>query len=112
MRKHNSQSERTVLLDGKPLCPLPAQTIARYSREFEWGSHSAGAALLALALLLHVVPEQEALHLRYRYAAEVIVNLPADRYTIEIRKADIECWLSHRVHNLHPSGSERAMLYA
>jgi len=95
---HNHNNTRIVLLDGKPLDPSPAQQIARYTRDFEWGTHSSGAALLSLALLLHVVPEQEAIRLRFQYAAEVISNLPAHNDTLNVRKLDIEAWLLVRAH--------------
>lgn len=109
---HNPNSTRTVLLDGKPLDPTPAQKIARYTREFEWGTHSSGAALLALALLLHVMPEQDALRLRFMYAAEVIINLPAYSNTLEIRKTDIETWLNIRANVSPPTWTKGAACYA
>lgn len=112
MRNSPPPTDRVVLLDGQPLDPAPAQKAAKYFRSFEWGTHSPGAALLALALLLHVASEQEALRLRFLYAAEVIVNLPSNGDTLDIRKVDIETWLATRAYSARIGRAEGVVCYA
>lgn len=94
MMNDEQSDPKDVLLDGKVLCYEPSSAIHRHSLEgFEWGVQSAGAAQLALALLVEVVKPQEALDLRFRFAAEVIAQLPKERNALSLSSQEIITWV-------------------
>lgn len=90
-----SHTSGEVLLDGKDVSYESSATIHRHSLDgFDWGRQTAGAAQLALALLAEVVKPQEALELRFQFAAEVIARLPKERSALSLSRLEILSWVN------------------
>lgn len=52
---------RIVTVSGKQLDPRPSQKVRNHSPDgFNWGYGGSGPAQLALAILLHFMPEEDA----------------------------------------------------
>lgn len=90
---------RNVFLDQVPVCSAKVHHITRNAHPFEWGRQSPGAAHLAFALLLEVVPEQQAKELRFVFAAEVIAKLPNNKEPLSLSRREIMDWVAKKQHN-------------
>lgn len=93
MPKHTNHK---VFLDQVPICSTKVHHITRTTHPFEWGRQSPGAAQLALALLLEVVPEQQAKSLRFVFAAEVIAKLPHHKEPLSLSRHEIMEWVAKK----------------
>lgn len=92
----HKQPNCRVFLDQVPVCSTKAHHITRTTHPFEWGRQSPGAAQLALALLLEVVPEQQAKAMRFVFAAEVIAKLPHHKEPLSISRHEIMEWIAKK----------------
>lgn len=90
----NSDLRPGVYLDGEPVQGALAADLHLHSTKFEWGVQSPGAVQLALALLLEVVSPEEALALRFRFAAEVIARLPKGRSPLCVSRQEVHSWIN------------------
>ena len=88
-------STRYVWIDGKYLNPRDSQKIRNHSPDgFAWGNYGgSGPSQLALAILLYRFSEEVASKHYQDFKWDVIANLPAQDFEIEI---DLEKWLENQ----------------
>jgi len=80
-----------VWLNGKRLYPGKSQRVWNHSPDgFNWGYEGSGAAQLALAVLLELVPQEKAVDLHQEFKREVVAALVQDSFLVSI---DIGRWL-------------------
>lgn len=76
---------RRVWLDGKELLPTKSQQVFNHSPDgFNWGFHGSGPAQLALAVLLELMPKDDAVHLYQTFKRDFIANLPQADFEVSI----------------------------
>jgi len=80
-----------VWLNGKRLYPGKSQRVWNHSPDgFNWGYEGSGAAQLALAVLLELVPQEKAVELHQEFKRDVIAGLVQADFTVSI---DLRPWL-------------------
>lgn len=86
----------TITMDGKELTPERSQAVRNHSPDgFSWGYGGSGPAQLALAILLEVVPEQQALAAYQDFKFAFIAPLIQDEsWALSF---DIESWVEHHL---------------
>jgi hypothetical protein len=78
---------KRVWLDGKLLSYVESQKVRNHSPDgFNWGYGGSGAAQLALAVCLKVMPRREALHRYQDFKFKAIANLPQSDFEVDILK--------------------------
>jgi hypothetical protein len=83
MKHHLHSQGREVYLDGKQLDPEPSLAIVNHSPDgFNWGYGGSGPSQLALAILLELKGEEEALKNYQAFKREVIATLPREGFDI------------------------------
>lgn len=81
-------SERNV----KRLLPGPSQRLYNYSPDgFNWGYAGSGPAQLALAMMLHYLPSDEALAIYQEFKGDVIANIPMCDFAMPER--EVKQWI-------------------
>lgn len=69
-----------VTVDGHVLDPAPSRPVFDHSVGFSWGYSGSGPAQLALAILLHVIGDEErAVKLHQPFKDAFIATLPQDQ---------------------------------
>ena len=87
---------KSIHVDGLPIDIHKASRVLRHTPHFEWGIQSPGTAQLALALLLEVLPEKEAIAHRFVFAAEVVARYPRNSAALHVSKEDILVWAKNK----------------
>jgi len=83
-----------VWLNGKRLYPGKSQRVWNHSPNgFTWGYEGSGPAQLALAVLLELVPQDEAVELHQEFKREVIARLKKADFEISV---NIGLWLARK----------------
>lgn len=78
---------RQVFIDGKELKPERSQKLRNHSPDgFAWGYGGSGPAQLALAILLEIMPENDAQALYQQFKWDYIAKIPQTDYTLVIPK--------------------------
>ena len=73
-------STRRVFINGIELWPDNSQACRNHSPDgFNWGYAGSGPSQLALAILLHYLPDQDALRLYQQIKFDVIATLTIDK---------------------------------
>lgn len=86
---------RHVWYGGHPLSPEASLKVRDHIPDgFCWGYGGSGPAQLALAILLRLTSEQEAICLYQDFKSEVIATLPQLKdFVLKIR--DVQHWIAH-----------------
>jgi hypothetical protein len=80
-----NQATGQVWLNEKPLFLERSQSIVNHSPDgFQWGYGGSGSSQLALAVLLEVLPEDEAKSRYQQFKWDVIANLPRTDFETEV----------------------------
>lgn len=83
---------REVFINGKYLSPKKSQKVYNHSPDgFSWGYGGSGPAQLALAILLEVTWEENAVRLYQEFKRDLIARLPQSDFALEIRR--VEEWI-------------------
>lgn len=78
--------------DVKRLLPGPSQRLYNHSPDgFNWGYAGSGPAQLALAIMLHYLPSDEALQLYQRFKVDVIAAIPMGDFAMP--EAQVQQWI-------------------
>lgn len=80
MELRGDYNQRLFWLEGQAIDPSAAQTLLSTKAKFDWGCNSEGAALLALAICLHLYDEKRALQVYQEFKWKHIVDLPQDNF--------------------------------
>jgi hypothetical protein len=84
-----------VLVNGRPLDPLPSQAVWNHSPDgFEWGYGGSGPAQLALAILLHATGDAERAQDHYQDFKREHVAGWGEEWAITA--GEIHTWLEER----------------
>jgi len=76
---------RAVIINDEVIDPARSQRVLRHSPDgFNWGYAGSGPAQLALAILLTVMPEKEAVAYHQDFKSIVIGALPSDGFKIKV----------------------------
>ena len=91
---------RNVTIDGKILSPLKSQEAWNHSPDgFNWGNYGgSGPAQLALALLLEILSEEEAVRYHQSFKFDIVASLPSSNF--EIKASEIYNWIDSNVERL------------
>ncbi len=86
-----------VWLNGKPLSQEKSLEVFDYSPEgFSWGHGGFASAQLALAILLEIFPEKEAVAIHQYFECKFIDTLPKQDFETEL---EISGWLNEAFGN-------------
>lgn len=80
-----NQTTGQVWLNERPLLPEKSQKIINHSPDgFAWGYGGSGPSQLALAVLLEVLPEDDAKARYQQFKWDVIAKLPRTNFETEV----------------------------
>ena len=80
---------RKVWMNGKKLVPKKSQKVNNHSPDgFAWGYGGSGPAQLALAVLLEIFTQQQALNFYEYFKNQIIAHLPKGNFNVTIQVID------------------------
>lgn len=86
---------KKVFVDEKELTPEASLNLRRYREEepfFDWGGGTGGTAQLALAILLYLIPEKDALGM-FQTFKKYVVGRKTKEADFHLPVKDVEAWI-------------------